>query len=88
MMGTAATSKTANHGKSAARCDNESCLITDEKSESFSFVKAQEAKQLIFSLVSSRIKEIPQSFQFVPAKSAGTQQQSLPLYLSNSILRI
>jgi hypothetical protein len=93
MMGGASqsTPKTANHGKSAAgaaRCDNESCLITDEKSESFSFVKTQEAKQLIFSLVSSLIKETPQGFQFVPAKGAGTQQQAPPLYLSNSILRI
>jgi hypothetical protein len=93
-MGTApqATTSTAakhfNQQDGSAGCSNESCLITDEKSESFSLVKTQEAKQLIFSLVSSLVKEIPQGFQFAPAKGAGTQQQGPSLYLSNSILRI
>jgi hypothetical protein len=83
-----ATKHCSNQQDGSAGCNSESCLITDEKSESFSFVKTQEAKQPIFSLVSSLVKETPQGFQFVPAKGAGTQQQGPPLYLSNSILRI
>jgi hypothetical protein len=88
MMGTAATSKTASHGKSAAPCVNKSCLITDKKFESLSVVVAHDKPQLSFSLVDSLVKESPQGFQFIPAKGAAPKQQSLPLYLSNSILRI
>jgi hypothetical protein len=93
MMGASsqANSKTSNHGKSVAGvvpCDNDSCLITDEKSESFSFVVGDEIPQLSFSLISPSVKEIPQGFQFVSTKGASTQQQSPPLYLLNSILRI
>jgi hypothetical protein len=72
----------------SAGCSHGSCLITDEKSESFSFVKTQETQQLNLSLVSSLVKEIPQGFKFIPAKDACIPQQGPPLYLSNSILRI
>jgi hypothetical protein len=93
MIGTSSptTSNIPNFGNSIAGtvpCNNESCLITDGKSESFSLVNANEAKQLIFFLVSYFIREVPQGFQFIPAISAGTQQQRPPLYLTNSILRI
>jgi hypothetical protein len=85
---TSTATKHCHQQDGSAGCDNESCLITDEKSESFSFVKTQEAKQLNLSLVASLVKETPQSFQFAPAKGAGAQKQGPPLYLSNSILRV
>jgi hypothetical protein len=68
------------------KCNNDSCLITDKKSESFSFVVAHDTQQLNFSFVTSLGKEIPQGFQFVPAKGADNKQLGPPFYLS--ILRI
>jgi hypothetical protein len=72
----------------SAHCNNDSCLITDKKSESLSVVVEHDTPQLSFSLVASLEKESLQGFQFVPANDAGAKQRSLPLYLSNSILRI
>lgn len=67
-------------------CNNESCLITDKKSESFSFVVANDTPKLNFSLIPSLEKGSPQGFQSVLAESAGIWQPGPPLYLS--ILRI
>jgi hypothetical protein len=72
----------------ADQCRNDSCLITDKKSESLSVIVSQDTPLLSFSLIPSLEKESPQGFQFVPVKEAGPKQRSLPLYLSNSILRI
>jgi hypothetical protein len=85
---TSTAAKHCNQQDGSAGCSNESCLITDEKSKSFSFVKTHEAKPLKFSLDASLVKEPPQGFQFVPVNDADIQQQSPPLYLSYSILRI
>jgi len=82
------SAKHCSHQEGSAGCSNDSCLITDKKSESLSVVVAHDTPQLIFSLVDSLVKESPQGFQFVPANDAGPNKQSLPLYLSNSILRI
>ncbi|MFT4580009.1 MAG: hypothetical protein ACI9UO_002861 [Nitrospinales bacterium] len=72
----------------SAQCNNESCLITDKNSESLSVVVEHDTPLINFSLVVSLEKESPKGFQFAPAKDAGAKQRSLPLYLSNSILRI
>jgi hypothetical protein len=85
---TSTATKHCHQQDGSAGCNSESCLIMDEKSEFFSFVKTQEAKQLNLSLVASLVKETLQGFQFVPAKGAGAQQHGPPLYLSNSILRV
>ena len=77
-----------NSSKDSLKCNNDSCLITDKKSESLSVIVSQDTPLLSFSLIPSLEKESPQGFQFVPVKEAGPKQRSLPLYLSNSILRI
>jgi len=80
--------KHCSHKEGSAGCSNDSCLITDKKSESLSVILAHDTQQLSFSLVASLEKKSPKGFQFIPAKGAGPKQRILPLYLSNSILRI
>ncbi len=93
MMGTApqATSKTTNQGKSAtgvAPCGNESCLITDKKSESVSFVVAQSTTPVDFTRVALLEKESSQVFQSVPVQGTANKHRKSPLYLFHSIFRI
>jgi len=70
----------------AAQCSNDSCLIMDEKSESFSITVTQTTPQFNFSLFAALEKEPPQLVQFVPVQDTGNRHPSL--YLANSILRI
>jgi len=83
---TSTAAKHCGHQEGSAQCNNESCLITDKKSESFSFAVTQTTPQLNFSLVASLEKESPQLVQFVPVQDTGNKHP--PLYLANSILRI